>query len=226
MKQPVATLQIGILALQGAFSEHIRILTALGATTIAVRQPEQLDALDGLIIPGGESTAIGLIAERWGLLAPLREFVRSGKPVWGLCAGMIMLADRLVGHKAEQQPLIGGLDVTVARNYFGRQKDSFEAPLDIHAPELKCSSKPAIFIRAPVITQVGLGVEVLATLQRASGEQCIVAVRQGNLLATAFHPELGQETAWHQYFLKMGTHNDQCKASMNNALDVQQTVMD
>ncbi|MBK8051396.1 MAG: pyridoxal 5'-phosphate synthase glutaminase subunit PdxT [Anaerolineales bacterium] len=193
-------LTIGILALQGAFLEHAAKVRQLGVEAVEVRKPEQLEGLAALILPGGESTAMGLVAERWGLVEPLREWVRSGKPVWGTCAGMILLADRAVGQKQGGQPLIGGLDVTVNRNYFGRQSKSFETLLEV--PLLGAEPCPAIFIRAPAIIEAGSQVEVLA---RTAGhdEIVIVAVRQGNILATAFHPELTADLRWHQLFLDM-----------------------
>lgn len=188
---------VGVLALQGAFSEHVAMLRQAGADAVEVRKPEQLDGLDGLIIPGGESTTMGLVAERWGLVEPLRAWVHGGRPTWGTCAGMILLAERATGQKLGGQPLVGGLDVTVNRNYFGRQVDSFETTLSVagFAPP-EC---PAVFIRAPGITEAGPGVEVLAQLPGP----VIVAVRQGAILATAFHPELTPDLRWHQLFLAM-----------------------
>ena len=192
---------IGVLALQGAFVEHIHLLRSLGVVAIAVRKPEQLANLDGLIIPGGESTTMGLIAERWGFVEPLRQWVHSGRPTWGTCAGMILLAERATGQKQGGQPLLGGLRVTVNRNYFGRQTDSFETMLAV--PHFGDHPFPAVFIRAPAITEVGTGVEVLATLLTAIGETVIVALRQGSILATAFHPELTHDNRWHQLFVEM-----------------------
>ncbi len=196
-------LTIGILALQGAFAEHAYKVQQLGARAVEVRKAAELAALDGLIIPGGESTSMGLIAERWGLVAPLRAWVHSGRPTWGTCAGMILLAERATGQKQGGQPLLGGLDVTVNRNYFGRQVDSFEALLD--APLLGSEPTPAVFIRAPAITEIGATVESLAELISARGERVYVAVRQGAILATAFHPELTPDLRWHQLFLEMVT---------------------
>ncbi|MEZ4707964.1 MAG: pyridoxal 5'-phosphate synthase glutaminase subunit PdxT [Caldilineaceae bacterium] len=192
---------IGVLALQGAFLEHIKMLRRLGVQAIEVRKPEQLAGLDGLIIPGGESTSMGLIAERWGLVEPLRQWVQSGRPTWGTCAGMILLAERATGQKRGGQTLLGGLDVTVNRNYFGRQVDSFET--DLPVPVLGDAPYPAIFIRAPAIAEAGPAVEVLAQVTASNGETVIVAVRQGALLATAFHPELTEDGRWHDYFLRM-----------------------
>ena len=206
MNRQDSVLNIGVLALQGAFIEHSRILKRLGATVVEVRKPEQLTQLNGLIIPGGESTAIGLIAERWGLIEPLRDWVQAGRPTWGTCAGMVFLAERAEGQKAGGQPLLGGLDITVNRNYFGRQLDSFEMLLDTpQIPALGDGAElySAIFIRAPVITAIGQGVEPLASLSTADGGKLIVAVRQGSILATAFHPELTADIRWHQLFLDM-----------------------
>jgi len=192
-------LTIGVLALQGAFAEHAQMVQRAGAQAVEVRKPEQLAGLDGLIIPGGESTTMGLTAARWGLVEPLRRWVRQGRPTWGTCAGMILLAERAEGQKQGGQPLIGGLDVTVNRNYFGRQADSFETLLD--APRLGADPVPAIFIRAPAITQAGPGVETLAELP--GPPSICVAVKQGPLLATAFHPELTGDLRWHEFFLRM-----------------------
>ena len=194
---------IGVLALQGAFLEHVKMLRRLGAQAVEVRKAEQLAELDGLIIPGGESTSMGLIAERWGLVEPLRQWVHSGRPTWGTCAGMILLAERATGQKRGGQTLLGGLDVTVNRNYFGRQVDSFETDLPVSL--FGDVPFPAIFIRAPAIAEAGPTVEVLAQVTASNGETVIVAVRQGALLATAFHPELTQDTRWHELFLEMVT---------------------
>lgn len=193
--------RVGVLALQGAFREHVQILRGLGADAMEVRKPEQLDGLDGLVIPGGESTSMGLIAERWGMVQPLRAWVKGGKPTWGTCAGMILLAERATGQKRGGQSLIGGLDVTVNRNYFGRQVDSFETLLTV--PALGDAPIPAVFIRAPAITELGRGVESLADVPGPDGEMVAVAVRSGPLLATAFHPELTDDPRWHELFLGM-----------------------
>lgn len=193
---------IGVLALQGAFREHIKILKNLGVDAAEVRKPEHLHGLNGLIIPGGESTSMGLIAERWGMIEPLRTWVHSGKPTWGTCAGMILLAERATGQKQGGQALIGGLDVTVNRNYFGRQVDSFEIDLTVKA----FGDHPfhAVFIRAPAITDVAQHVEVLAEIEAdGEGNHVAVAARQGSILATAFHPELTQDHRWHQLFADM-----------------------
>ncbi len=191
--------RIGVLALQGAFSEHVAILRRLGADAVEVRTPQQLEGLDGLILPGGESTTMGLIAARWGLVEPLRAWVHGGKPTWGTCAGMILLADQATGQKQGGQPLIGGLHVTVNRNYFGRQVDSFEATLSV--PSFDPPVSTGIFIRAPAITELGEDVESLAELPGPVH----VAVSQGPILATAFHPELARDTRWHGLFIEMVT---------------------
>ncbi len=185
-------MKIGVLALQGAFIEHEKMLVALGAEPVEVRLPEHLDGLDGLIIPGGESTTIGKLANDFGLMEPLRQFAAT-RPTWGTCAGLIFLA-RDVGRT---QPLLGLMDVTVERNAFGRQVDSFEA--DLQVPLLGERPFPAVFIRAPSIEKVEPGVEILARL--ADGR--VVAARQGHLLATAFHPELTGDSRFHQLFLAM-----------------------
>jgi 5'-phosphate synthase pdxT subunit len=187
-------MKIGVLALQGAFSEHIKILSSLGVQPVQVRQAKELRGLDGLIIPGGESTTFGKLASAFNLLEPLRAFCKAGKPVWGTCAGMIFLA-KDVGRP---QPVIGVMDVTVKRNAFGRQVDSFE--VDLKIPALKPNGLfHAIFIRAPLIESVGKGVRVLARLEDGT----IVAARQGNLLSTSFHPELTDDTRFHKYFVDM-----------------------
>jgi len=184
-------MNVGVLALQGDFLEHKGMLRGLGAQPVEVRLPGQLDGLDALIIPGGESTTIGKLAVTYGLLEPLREFARH-KPVWGTCAGMIMLA-RDIGRA---QPLLGLMNITVNRNAFGRQVDSFETDLDV--PALGPQPFRALFIRAPLVTAVGEGVEVLARLDGHG----VVAVRQGHWLATAFHPELTGDSRFHRYFLR------------------------
>lgn len=190
---------IGVLALQGAFSEHINQLSRIGIRGTEIRKPEQLAHIQGLIIPGGESTTMGLIAERWGFVQPLKQWVHDRRPTWGTCAGMILLADRAVGQKQGGQPLIGGLDVTVNRNYFGRQVDSFQGMLS--APAIGEDAFEAVFIRAPAVVECGACVEKLAVLPHDSS--VIVAVRQGQILATAFHPELTLDTRWHAYFVEM-----------------------
>ncbi len=188
-------MKIGILALQGAFIEHEKMLARLDAETIQVRLPPQLADLDGLIIPGGESTTIGKLAVEYEILEPIKEFVTAGKPVWGICAGMIFLARDVGAHK---QPLAGLMDVKVKRNAFGRQVDSFETNIEVPAFGDDCKFR-AIFIRAPAIEETGNEVEVLARLPDGT----IVAARQDNILVTAFHPELTDDLRFHRYFVQM-----------------------
>lgn len=183
-------MKIGVLALQGAFIEHVKMLRQLDVAAVEVRLPHHLDGLDGLIIPGGESTTIGKLATDYGLIEPLRRFSHN-RPTWGTCAGMIFLA-RDVG--IDEQPILGSMDITVDRNAFGRQIDSFETDLDIAG--LTGGAFHAVFIRAPVVTAVNCAVEVLARLDDGR----IVAVRQGHLLATAFHPELTDDLRLHSLF--------------------------
>jgi 5'-phosphate synthase pdxT subunit len=191
-------MKIGVLALQGAFIEHEQILRRIGVGTCQVRLPQQLEGLDGLIIPGGESTTIGKLAAQYGLLDPIRALANAGKPLWGTCAGMIFMA-RDAGR---DQPLLKLLDVRVMRNAFGRQVDSFEIDLDIPAVYTPENSQPfhAIFIRAPLIEAVGAGVEILARLPDGGP---IVAAQSKNLLVTAFHPELSSDERFHRYFLNL-----------------------
>jgi pyridoxal 5'-phosphate synthase pdxT subunit len=193
-------MKIGVLALQGAFIEHEKMLQRLGVEVVEVRLPQDLDDVSGVIIPGGESTTIGKLAVQYQLIEPLRELARSGKPLWGTCAGMIFMA-KAVEAEGRDQPLLGLMDVTVQRNAFGRQVDSFEADLNIKGVD---GDKPfhAIFIRAPLIESVGADVEVLARVEK-DNQDVIVAARQGNLLATSFHPELSHDDRFHRYFLKM-----------------------
>lgn len=189
-------MKIGVLALQGAFREHIEMLRDIGVDAVEVRLPQELADLDGLILPGGESTTIGKIATKYGLLEPIREMIAQGKPVWGTCAGMIVLA-KDVGMR---QPLVGVMDVQVKRNAFGRQVDSFETDLNI--PEINngdITPFHAIFIRAPMLESVGANVQVLAKLEDGT----IVAARENNMLATSFHPELTSDPRWHKYFVNM-----------------------
>ena len=188
-------LRIGVLALQGNVAEHTRMLARAGATVSSVRRPGELDGLAGLVIPGGESTVIDKLLRRVGLFDPLRAAIAGGLPVFGTCAGMILLADRLVDGTADQQTL-GGLDVTVRRNAFGRQVDSFEHDLPITG--LGEDAFRAVFIRAPWVEAVGPGVQVLAEV---GGRP--VAVRAWTLLATAFHPELTGDDRLHRFFCAM-----------------------
>jgi len=184
---------VGVLALQGAFIEHVQRLGEQGAETVEVRLPEDLDGLDGLILPGGESTTIGKLAATFGLIEPLREFART-RPVWGTCAGMIFLA-RDIG--TNRQPILGVMDIVVNRNAFGRQIDSFETGLDIKGVE--GGPFHAVFIRAPIITSAGPAVDVLAALDDGR----IVAAQQDQMLVTAFHPELTPDGRLHAYFLSI-----------------------
>ena len=187
-------MRIGVLALQGDVREHVASLTSLGVESFGVRRPEELERCDGLVIPGGESTTMIKLARIFGLLEPLRERVHGGMPAFGTCAGMIMLADRIVDG-VEGQETIGGLDITVRRNAFGRQVDSFEGSIDVQGLD---EPVHGVFIRAPWVEQVGEGVEVLATAADHP-----VAVRQGHLLATSFHPEVGGDARVHGLFVEL-----------------------
>ncbi|KAM3692337.1 hypothetical protein ACB098_08G079600 [Castanea mollissima] len=230
---------VGVLALQGSFNEHIAALRRLGVKGVEIRKPAQLDSVASLIIPGGESTTMAKLAEYHNLFPALREFVKMGKPVWGTCAGLIFLANKAVGQKTGGQELVGGLDCTVHRNFFGSQIQSFEAELPV--PELASKEGgpetfPGVFIRAPAILEVGPEVQVLAdypvpsdvldsnsTIESPeekiqSEKKVIVAVRQGNLLGTAFHPELTADTRWHSYFLKMA--NDVAEGASTSIIAV------
>jgi len=182
--------RVGVLALQGDVREHLRILDSLGVTSDGVKRPEQLEHIDALVIPGGESTTIGKMAVRFGLLEPLRASIDSGMPVYGTCAGMILLGGSVTEG---DQPLIGALDVMVRRNAFGRQNESFEADIAIAGLD---SPFHAVFIRAPWIEKVGSEVEVLAEM----GDHAVM-VRQGSILATSFHPELAGDGRIHQMLL-------------------------
>ncbi|MEW2355593.1 pyridoxal 5'-phosphate synthase glutaminase subunit PdxT [Spirillospora sp. NPDC029432] len=186
---------IGVLALQGDVREHARALEGAGARTLPVRRAEELESVSALVIPGGESTAMWRLARSFELLEPLRKRIEAGMPAYGSCAGMIMLADRIRDGAAGQET-IGGVDMTVRRNAFGRQVDSFEArvPLD------GIGEFDAVFIRAPWVESVGDGVEVLGRAESGPNIGRIVAVRQGRLLATAFHPELTGDHRVHHYF--------------------------
>lgn len=185
-------MNVGVLALQGAVAEHIRCIERCGATGTVVKRKEQLVELDGLIIPGGESTTIGKLMRTYGFIDAIRSFSADGKPIFGTCAGLIILAERISGQEEAHLEL---MNVTVARNAFGRQRESFEIDL-----ELKDWNQPvrAVFIRAPLIQSAGENVEVLATHQGG-----IVAVRQGHLLGASFHPELTDDTSMHEYFIQM-----------------------
>jgi 5'-phosphate synthase pdxT subunit len=202
MKPPAGPV-IGVLALQGDVPEHLRALEAAGARGVPARRPEELGQIDGLVIPGGESTTLWRLSVAFDVLDPLRKLIASGLPAFGSCAGMIMLADRLTDGAAGQQTY-GGIDMTVRRNAFGRQIDSFER--DITLTGLGDSEHPlrAVFIRAPWVEQIGAGVSILGTDQ---GTGRIVAVRQGQLLATAFHPELTPDRRIHQLFVDIVKDN-------------------
>lgn len=186
-------MKIGVLALQGAFREHRWMLERCGAEAVEVRTPQDLDDLDGLVIPGGESTTIGKLLVEWGLMDKIKERAAAGMAVYGTCAGMILLAGDIAGSG---QPRLGLMDVKVRRNAFGRQRESFEA--DLNVPEFGPEPVRAVFIRAPYIESAGPGVKILA----AVGDHIVIA-RQGKLLATAFHPELTDDDRIHKYFIKM-----------------------
>jgi 5'-phosphate synthase pdxT subunit len=191
---------VGVLALQGDVREHLAVLAGLGAEPRTVRRPEELAAVDGLVVPGGESTTMVKLADRFGMLEPLRAALRGGLPAYGSCAGMIMLADRILDAPADQQTL-GGLDVTVRRNAFGRQVDSFESEIELAG--VPGGPLHAVFIRAPWVEQAGPGVEVLGRVVGGPADGKIVAVRQGRLVATSFHPELTGDTRVHALFVDL-----------------------
>jgi 5'-phosphate synthase pdxT subunit len=186
--------RIGVLAVQGAFAEHIALLREIGVEAVPVRLPEDLENIAGLILPGGESTAMRKLIDTWALRGPILELAASGAPLFGTCAGMILLSKEISDGDAPVLPL---LDITVRRNAFGRQLDSFESELDV--PVLGDRPVHAVFIRAPIVERVGDGVDVLAQL--ADGR--VVAVRSGNVIATAFHPELAGETRFHRLVATM-----------------------
>lgn len=185
-------MKIGVLALQGAVAEHIRSLQLAGAEAVTVKRVEQLDEIDGIVIPGGESTTIGKLMRQYGFIEALQQFSEQRKPLFGTCAGLIVLAERIAGH---DQAHLSLMNMTVSRNAFGRQRESFETDL-----EVKGIDEPirAVFIRAPLIQEVGEGVEVLSVYQDE-----IVTARQGHLLACSFHPELTDDYRLHQYFVDM-----------------------
>lgn len=192
------SVRIGVVAMQGDYAAHIHAVESVGAEAFEVRTPEQVAEADALILPGGESTTIGRLLARFGVDEAIREAHEQGKPVYGTCAGMILLSKRIVqGEKRGGQPTLGLMDIAVARNAFGRQVDSFEA--DIPAPEI-VEGEPirGVFIRAPFVAEAGPDVETLATF-----DDRIVLVRQGNLLASAFHPELTGDMRLHRYFVRM-----------------------
>lgn len=184
-------MRVGVLALQGDFREHLKAAEMCGHTPVDVRRVSELESIDSLILPGGESTTIIQLAQNFDLYQPIRSAIAQRLPVYGSCAGMILLADRIIDGIKDQKSF-GGLDITVRRNAFGRQVDSFESDLDFNGKSLH-----AVFIRAPWVEEVGAGVEVLSTAANHP-----VAVRQGSLLATSFHPELTEDLAVHRYFFE------------------------
>jgi 5'-phosphate synthase pdxT subunit len=191
--------KIGVLALQGAFREHLDTLGAIGVEGVRVREPADLEGVSGLILPGGESTTMRQLIERWGLRQPILDLAASGAPIFGTCAGMIVLARDIAGG---EEPILPLLDVRVERNAFGRQLDSFEADLPVDV--LGSTPVHAVFIRAPIIERTGPDVDVLARLDDGR----IVAVRERNVLATAFHPELAGETRFHRLLTTMASEHD------------------
>lgn len=192
-------MKIGVLALQGAFIEHVRTYRSIGVEAVEVRLPADLDGVSGLTLPGGESTAIRRLIDRWDLRQPILDLAESGAPIFGTCAGMILLAREIVGG---EEPVLPLLDVTVRRNAFGRQLDSFEGELSV--PMLGDEPVHGVFIRAPVIERVGPAVAILARLDDGR----IVAVRERNVIATAFHPELAGETRFHRLLATMAAEHD------------------
>ena len=192
-------MRIGVLAVQGAFAEHVATLASIGVEGVEVRLPSDLGDVSGLILPGGESTAQRRLIERWGLREPILDLARSGAPIFGTCAGMILLSHDILDGDPSVLPL---LDIGVRRNAFGRQLDSFEAELDV--PVLGNQPVHAVFIRAPVVERTGDGVDVLARLDDGR----IVAVRERNVIATAFHPELAGETRFHRLVATMAAEHD------------------
>lgn len=194
---------IGVLAVQGDVVEHVRMLEDVGAHAVRVRRAADLANVDALVIPGGESTVMMRLIAQGDLLEPLRERIAAGMPAYGSCAGMILLADRILDGTAGQQTL-GGLDVTVRRNAFGRQVASFEA--DVTVDGVDGGPVRAVFIRAPWVEEVDAGVEVLSSVALPTGGEAVVAVRQGNLLATSFHPEVTNDARVHALFVRMVEH--------------------
>jgi 5'-phosphate synthase pdxT subunit len=194
----VDAVRIGVLALQGAFAEHVATLRAIGVEAVEVRLPEHLAEVGGLVLPGGESTTMRRLIDRWGLRQPILELAARGAPLFGTCAGMIVLAREIAGG---EEPVLPLLDVTVERNAFGRQLDSFETELEV--PLLGATPVHAVFIRAPVIERVGPEVDVVARLEDGR----VVAVRERNVIATAFHPELAGETRFHRLVATMAAEH-------------------
>lgn len=194
MSAPGHPVRIGVLAVQGAFAEHIAVLRQLGIEAVPVRLPQDLEGLSGLILPGGESTTMRKLIDRWSLREPILELADKGAPIFGTCAGMILLSKEITDGDAPVLPL---LDISVKRNAFGRQLDSFEAELAV--PVLGDTPVHAVFIRAPIVERVGPGVDILAELEDGR----VVAIRRGNVIATAFHPELAGETRLHRLVATM-----------------------
>ncbi|MCW2525385.1 MAG: glutamine amidotransferase [Pseudonocardiales bacterium] len=195
-------LRVGVLALQGDVREHLRALTEVGVDAVTVRRPKELADVDALVLPGGESTTIAKLAVIFDLMEPLRERIAAGMPAYGSCAGMILLADRILDAPADQ-PSIGGIDVTVRRNAFGRQVDSFEEQVPVEG--VAGDPFTAVFIRAPWVEQVGPAATALATIATGPAAGRVVAVRQGSLLASSFHPELTGDIRMHKYFCDMAS---------------------
>jgi 5'-phosphate synthase pdxT subunit len=191
-------MKIGVLALQGAFHEHIQTLAAIGVEGVPVRLPEDLEGVSGLILPGGESTTMRRLIDRWQLREPILQLAERGAPLFGTCAGMIVMATEIAG----EEPILPLIDVTVERNAFGRQLDSFEA--DLQVPVLGDQPVHGVFIRAPIVERTGPDVDVLARLDDGR----VVAVRERNILATAFHPELAGETRFHRLIATMAAEHD------------------
>ena len=191
---------IGVLAIQGAVREHIALLEAAGAHAVPVKHPADLAQITGIVLPGGESTTISKLAVIDGLMEPLRDFAASGLPMYGSCAGMILLADRILDGRPDQES-IGGIDMTVRRNAFGRQVDSFEGGIDLEG--IDGGPFPGVFIRAPWVEEIGARVEVIGRVGAGAAAGRIVAVRDRNLIATSFHPELTGDTRVHQFFVEM-----------------------
>ena len=191
-------MKVGVLALQGDFAEHLAFLRRLGAEGVEVRLPSHLDDIEALIIPGGESTTIGKLALAFELLEPLRTFGQT-RPIWGTCAGAIFLSK----DSLERQHLLGLMDITVERNAFGRQAESFESDIHVAVLEDAKTPFPAIFIRAPLIARVGPGVDIVAHLPNSKDNGIIIAAKQGHFLATSFHPELTGDDRFHRYFLSL-----------------------
>lgn len=192
-------MKIGVLALQGAFREHLDTLDAIGVEGVPVRLPADLEGVSGLILPGGESTTMRRLIDRWGLAQPILDLAERGAPLFGTCAGMIVLAREIAGG---EPPILPLLDVTVERNAFGRQLDSFEA--DLSVPVLGAQPVHGVFIRAPIVDRMGPNVDVLARLDDGR----VVAVRERNIIATAFHPELAGETRFHRLVATMASEHD------------------